>query len=100
MYRYIMLKEKARFLKSLGDETKLKIIERLLNGELCSCKFISVTGRAQSTVSSHLRDLEKEGILKSRREGRNIYYSINDKRLYALCALLEIKKPKVKINSC
>ncbi|MHA1470049.1 MAG: ArsR/SmtB family transcription factor, partial [Candidatus Asgardarchaeia archaeon] len=77
IYRYVMLKENARFLKLLGDETKLKIVKRLLSGELCSCQFIPITGRAQSTVSSQLRALEKEGVLQSRRDGRNIYYSIN-----------------------
>lgn len=87
-----MLKENAAFLKVLGDETKLKIIKRLLNGEVCSCKFISITGRAQSTVSTHLNDLEKENILKSRRKGRNIFYSIEDGRVYSICKLLGIKK--------
>lgn len=95
-----MLKEQARFLKILGDETKLKIIRHLLNRELCSCKFISITGRAQSTVSTHLRDLEKEGILQSRRDGRNIYYSIKDKKVYDLCRLLGIKKIKTEENIC
>lgn len=87
-----MLKENARFLKILGDETKLKIVRHLLDGEVCSCKLIPVTGRAQSTVSTHLNDLEKEGILKSRREGRNIHYSIKDKRVRGLFELLGIEK--------
>lgn len=87
-----MLKENARFLKVLGDETKLKIIVNLLEGELCSCELIPIADRAQSTVSTHLNDLEKEGILKSRREGRNIYYSIKDKRVYDIFKLLGIKK--------
>ncbi len=95
-----MLKENAGFLKILGDETKLKIIKHLLNGEICSCQFISVTGRAQSTVSTHLRDLEKENILQSRRDGRNVYYSIKDKRVYDLCKLLGIEKTKVRKNVC
>jgi ArsR family transcriptional regulator len=95
-----MLKKNAQFLRILGDETKLKIIQYLLNGELCSCKFIQITDRAQSTVSTHLRDLEKEGILQSRRDGRNILYSIKDKRIYNLFKLLDIKKAKIKGNIC
>ncbi len=86
-----MLRENARFLRILGAETKLKIIRHLLNGEVCSCKFISVTGRAQSTVSAHLNDMEKTGILKSRREGRNIHYSIKDERVFGIFKLLGIK---------
>ena len=95
-----MLKKNARFLKILGDETKLKILRHLLNGEVCSCKFISVAGRAQSTVSTHLNDLEKEGVLKSRREGRNIYYSLKDKRVYDIFKLLGIKETGVVKKAC
>lgn len=94
------LNKSAGFLRILGDETKLKIIRHILNEEICSCEFISVTGRAQSTVSAHLNDLEKEGVLKSRREGRNIYYSIKDKRVYSICKLLGIKKNKIRKNIC
>ena len=95
-----MLSGNARFLRSLGDETKLKIIRHLLNGETCSCKFISVTGRAQSTVSTHLNDLEKTGILKSRREGRNIFYSIEDERVFGIFKLLGVKPVKFGKNKC
>lgn len=85
------MKEKAKFLRILGDETKLKIIQHLLKGELCACKLIPITKRAQSTVSTHLTDLENVGILKSRRKGRNIFYKINDKRVYDVCRVLNIK---------
>jgi ArsR family transcriptional regulator len=95
-----MLNDNARFLKVLGDETKLKILRYLLNGEVCSCKFISITGRAQSTVSTHLNDLEKEGVLKSRRDGRNIYYSIKDKRVFEIFKLLGIKPDKIDKDKC
>ena len=85
------LKEKAKFLKILGDETKLKMIQKLLSGEVCACKLVPVAGRAQSTVSLHLTDLENAGILESRRDGRNIYYKIKDKRVYDLCRMLVIE---------
>lgn len=90
-----MLKENAQFLRMLGDETKLRIIQYLLSGELCSCEFIPITKRAQSTVSTHLRDLEKIGILDSRRDGRNIYYKIKNKKIYGLCKLLGIVETKI-----
>jgi ArsR family transcriptional regulator len=95
-----MLSEKARFLRILGDETKLKIIQYLLNGEQCACKLVPYTKRAQSTVSTHLTDLERTGILESRREGRNIYYKIRDKKVYGLCKLLGIKRLKAIKNTC
>lgn len=94
------MKEQARFLRILGDETKLKMIQRLLNGELCVCKLIPITGRAQSTVSAHLNDLEKIGILDSKRVGRYIHYKIKNKKVYGLCKLLGIKKAKAKKIKC
>jgi len=87
----VTLKEKARFLKILGDETKLKMVRKLLSGEVCACKLVPVAGRAQSTVSLHLTDLENAGILESRRDGRNIYYKIRDKRVYDLCRMLGVE---------
>ena len=87
----VTLKEKARFLKILGDETKLKMVRKLLSGEVCACKLVPIAGRAQSTVSLHLTDLENAGILESRREGRNIYYRIKDLRVYDLCKMLGIE---------
>lgn len=84
----------------LGDETKLKMIQHLLNGKLCVCKLIPITGRAQSTVSAHLNDLEKTGILESKRSGKYIYYRIKDKKVYKLCKLLGIRKVKSKRRIC
>lgn len=89
-----MVREEARLMRALGDETKLKIIQHLLGGEVCSCEFIAITGRAQSTVSTHVRDMERQGILQSRSEGRNRIYSIKDKRVKKLCAALNIKKSR------
>lgn len=94
------MKEKARFLRILGDETKLRIIQHLLKGELCVCKIIPITGRAQSTVSTHLNDLEKTGVLESRRVGKYIHYKIKNKKVYGLCKLLGIKKAKAKKIKC
>lgn len=87
-----MLGDKARFLRILGDETKLRIIQQLLDGETCACELVPATKRAQSTVSTHLGALEKSGALESRKNGRNIYYKIKDKRILLLCEILGIKK--------
>lgn len=87
-----MIQEKAKFLRMLGDETKLKIIQALLQGEICACEFVAVTGKAQSTISTQLIDLEAKGILASRKVGKNRYYSIKDPLVYKLCDLLGIRK--------
>ena len=64
--------------KSLGDETRLRILSLLMKEEeLCVCYLMDVLQLPQSTVSRHLALLKKAGWLKDRREGVWIYYSID-----------------------
>jgi DNA-binding transcriptional ArsR family regulator len=71
-------------LKALSDPTRLKIVELLEDGEICACKFGPATKKAQPTVSQHLKILENAGIVKSRKDGKNIMYSVADKRIFSL----------------
>jgi DNA-binding transcriptional ArsR family regulator len=75
------VKESLKILKALSDETRLKIVEFLLDGEKCVCEIFPYVKRTQSTVSSQLGKLEDAGILKSRRDGKKIFYSISDIRI-------------------
>ena len=74
------MKRGIEIFKALSDETRLKIVEFLLDGEKCVCEIFPHVKRTQSTVSIHLGKLEKAGILQSRREGKKIFYSIVDMR--------------------
>jgi ArsR family transcriptional regulator len=85
-------KETIKILKALGDETRLKIIKYLLNGEKCVCEIFPYVKRTQSTVSIQLKVLEKAGILSSRREGKKVYYKIKDKRINKILRIIEEKK--------
>jgi ArsR family transcriptional regulator len=83
----------SKLLKALSDPTRLKIVEFLKNKEICACKFSSLTKKAQPTVSQHLKILENAGIIKSRKDGKNIMYSIADKRIFDLIKIAkEISK--------
>jgi len=67
----------SNIFKSLGDETRLRLLTLLLEqDELCVCYLVDVLQLPQSTVSRHLSLLKKAGWLKDRREGVWIYYSI------------------------
>ncbi len=70
-----------KIMKALSDATRLKIVDFLLDGEKCVCEIFPHVKRTQSTTSIQLGKLEKAGILKSRREGRNVVYSIKDKTI-------------------
>ncbi len=64
--------------KALGDSTRLKILQMIAEqGDVCVCKLVEELGIGQSAVSHHLAILRRAQILKSRREGQWIHYSIN-----------------------
>lgn len=94
------MKDELKILKALSDETRLKIVEFLLDGEKCVCKIFPHVKRTQSTVSIQLGKLENWGILKSRREGRNIFYTIQDTRVFDVFKALGYAKGKIMKKSC
>jgi len=83
--------------KALGVETKFRIIALFLNesgctcetGEYCACEIPSLINRTQSNTSMHLAKLQEWGIIKSRRVGKKILYSIKDKRVYDIFKALD-----------
>jgi ArsR family transcriptional regulator len=70
-----------KLLKALSEETRYRIIEVLLKGEKCACEIPSLIDRTQSNTSMQLLKLVDLEVLKSRREGKKIIYSIKDFRV-------------------
>ncbi|MCM2356725.1 MAG: metalloregulator ArsR/SmtB family transcription factor [Geobacteraceae bacterium] len=73
------MKTTSRLFKALADETRLRILSLLMEGELCVCNLMEVLRLPQSTVSRHLAYLKNAGWVDDRREGVWMYYSINRK---------------------
>jgi DNA-binding transcriptional ArsR family regulator len=71
------IESSARIHKALSDPTRLKILAYLEAGELCVCELFKALDAPQSTVSHHLLVLHSSGLLKSRKQGRWVAYSIN-----------------------
>jgi DNA-binding transcriptional ArsR family regulator len=92
------MKDEIKLLKALGDETRIKIVQCLLDGELCACTLVPAVGKAQPTVSQHLKILEEAGVLESRRVGINIWYKIRSENARKILTILKIPKIKVKIK--
>jgi len=86
------MNEDILLLKSLADESRLKIIEFLLDGEKCVCQIIPELDVKQSTTSSHLGKLEKAGIISSRRDGKKIFYKIINKKVISIIKTLGCSK--------
>ena len=64
--------------KAFSDFTRLKILLALLNSEMCVCDIAAVLGMTKSAVSHQLKTLKQNNLVRSRREGKVIYYSIAD----------------------
>ncbi|MDA8084501.1 MAG: metalloregulator ArsR/SmtB family transcription factor [Nitrospiraceae bacterium] len=69
-------------LKALSEETRLRILKLLENGELCVCDIVAALDMVQPKVSFHLNVLKETGFLKDRKQGRWIHYRIDDSDLF------------------
>jgi len=67
----------VRLFHALSDETRLRLLEQLRDGEQCVCELTDVFKTGQSRLSFHLRVLKDAGLVTDRPEGRWIYYSLN-----------------------
>jgi ArsR family transcriptional regulator len=93
------MKNELFILKALADETRLRIVEILLEGEKCVCEIFPYVKRTQSTISLQLEVLKKAGILDSKKQGRRVYYFISNDKIYSILELLGIKTDKKNKNN-
>ena len=68
----------SSFFKVLGDETRVKILYALSQNEMCVSDISAMLDMSQSAISHQLKQLKLVGQVKTRREGKSIYYSIDD----------------------
>ena len=64
--------------KALGHPARLRIVAMLRSGELCACQITAVLDLAPSTVSAHLAELRRAGLIGERKDGRWVHYSLSD----------------------
>ncbi|WP_297468323.1 metalloregulator ArsR/SmtB family transcription factor [Thermococcus sp.] len=69
--------EAQRLLMAISTETRRKILLLLMEGEMNQGEIAEKLGVSQPTISYHMRELEKLGVVKARREGKSVVYSIN-----------------------
>jgi ArsR family transcriptional regulator len=87
--------ENIKLLRAMGDETRIRILQYLLNGEKCVCAIVPFIGKAQPTVSQHLRILVEAGILEVRRDGIQMLYRIKDGKAVQIMDILNIPRMEV-----
>jgi DNA-binding transcriptional ArsR family regulator len=77
----------AETFSALADSNRSKILYSLSNQELCVCDLACVVSISESAVSQHLRILRNLRLVRSRRDGRVVYYSLNDEHIQTLLAV-------------
>lgn len=78
------LYEVAELFKVFGDSTRTRIIAALFEGELCVCDIAALLSMNISAVSHQLRILRQTKIVKSRRSGKEVFYSLDDEHIYKI----------------
>lgn len=79
-----VMQELAEFYKVFGDVTRVKILCALFQAESCVCGLAEAIGMTQSAVSHQLRVLKQMKLVKNRREGKTIYYSLADGHIQSI----------------
>jgi ArsR family transcriptional regulator len=73
--------ELAELFKVFGDSTRVRIISALLRHELCVCDIGALLGMSKSAISHQLRILRQSRLVKNRREGKVVFYSLDDEHI-------------------
>lgn len=74
----------AETFKALGDPTRVRLLDALSHGALCVCDLAQIIGLSQSATSHQLRLLRQLRIVRSRRAGRMVFYSLDDRHVVTL----------------
>jgi len=72
---------KAKLFRGLADTTRLSILECLRRGEKTTSEIVKETNQNQSNISNHLSCLLDCGLVRNRREGKNVFYNLNNERI-------------------
>ncbi|NLL43595.1 MAG: helix-turn-helix transcriptional regulator [Firmicutes bacterium] len=74
----------AEFFKVFGDTTRIRILYALFQSEMCVCDIAHLLGMTQSAISHQLRVLKNAKLVRYRKEGRVVYYSLDDEHIKAI----------------
>ena len=76
-----MIKDLAELFKVFGDPTRVKIIYALFESEMCVFHIAELLNMSQSAISHQLSVLKKARLVKNRKEGKTVYYSLDDEHI-------------------
>lgn len=79
--------ELAELFKMLSDSTRVKILYSILDDEMCVCDIAELVGTSQSAVSHQLRVLKQARLVKYRRHGKTVMYSVSDEHVATILSM-------------
>ena len=88
----------CNLLKILGEPSRIKIVLALAEGEMCVYHIVKAVGSNQSAVSQQLRILRENKVIKARREGQNIIYSLDDEHIMQIVNLVKTHVEEEEVN--
>lgn len=77
----------SELFKVIGDPTRIKILWALDNHEMCVCDIANVLNMTKSSISHQLAVLRDNGIVKNRKDGKEVYYTLDDEHIKELYEL-------------
>ena len=92
--------DQARFLKCIGEPTRLQILKLVARGERCVGELASVLSKEQSLISHHLKALKQCNIVKERQKAQKVYYKLMDARLARLIVDSEALVQELSLCKC
>lgn len=86
----------AQFYKIMGDATRLRLLISLENGELCASDLANLSSMSRSAVSHQLKALRQAKLVKSRKDGKTVFYALDDEHIYSILkvALEHVKEER------
>jgi ArsR family transcriptional regulator, arsenate/arsenite/antimonite-responsive transcriptional repressor len=88
----------AQLCHALSDETRLQILDLLAEGEQCVCDLTEALKAGQSRLSFHLKTLKDAGLLTDRRDGRWVYYALNQEAIGELDEMVKSLKAGARLG--
>jgi DNA-binding transcriptional ArsR family regulator len=82
--------ELSNFFKILSGETRIKILLALSGAQLCVCDLVEVLDMTASAISHQLKELRQARLVKSQREGKSVYYSLQDEHVQSLLHMTSV----------
>jgi DNA-binding transcriptional ArsR family regulator len=95
-----VLEDQSRFLRCMGEPTRLQILKLLAKGERCVGELSSILNKEQSLISHHLKALKECNIVKERQEAQKVYYKLTDARLARLIIDCEALMKELLLCKC